>query len=57
MSWAEHVACVESVEKSRGFWWGNVEYREHLEVDDFIIVNKYSLGIVDWINLAQNRKK
>jgi len=40
MSWAEHVACVESVEKSTGFWLRNVKYRQHLEVDGFIIVNK-----------------
>ena len=43
MSSAEHVACVGSVEKNREFWWGNVEFSEHLEdlgVDGFIIVNK-----------------
>jgi len=31
MRWAEHVARIRRGEAYKGFWWGNLRERDHLE--------------------------
>ena len=42
MSWTEHVARMERGDVQTGFWWGNLEERDHLEdlgIDKGITLN------------------
>jgi hypothetical protein len=56
-----HVARVGDGELHRGFWWGNLTERDHLEyldIDGRVILKfifKKSDGGMDWIDLAQDR--
>jgi len=57
-------ACSAYVgEEYKGFWWGNLRKRDHLEdpgVDGRIILSwiftKWDVGM-EWIDLAQNRNR
>jgi hypothetical protein len=47
-----------------GFWWGNLRERDHLgdpDVDGRIILRwifrKWDAGVMDWIDLAQDRDR
>ena len=47
-----------------GFWWGSLRERDHLGdpgVDGRIILRwifrKWDVGVVDWIELAQDRDR
>jgi hypothetical protein len=47
-----------------GFWWGNLNERDHLEepgVDERIILKwifrKWDVGGMDWINMAPDRDR
>jgi hypothetical protein len=58
--WAGHVAHTG---ERRGFWWGNLRDRYHLEdpsVDGRIILRwtfrKWGAGM-DWIDLAEDRDR
>jgi len=47
-----------------GFWWGNLRERDHLgdpDIDGRIILRwisrKWGVGLMDWIELAQDRDR
>jgi len=63
MIWARHEACMGKGEVHKGFWWGNLRVRDHLEemgVDGRIklrfIFKKWNGGM-DWIDLTQDRER
>ena len=55
--WARHVACMGRGEAYRGFWWGNMRERDHLDdpgVDE-IDLQEVGYESMDWIKLVQDR--
>jgi len=61
MRWAGHVARMGIGLEYKGFWWGNLKEREHLEdsgLNGRIILSwffKQWDGGMDWMELAQDR--
>ena len=63
MRWG-HVERMGRVGLYTGFWWGNLSERDHLGnlgIDGRIIFNwifrKWDVGVMDWIELAQERNR
>ena len=63
MKWVGHVALMGERRDVRGFWWGNLMERDHMEnpgVNGRIILRwifrKWDGGM-DWIDLSQDRDR
>jgi len=63
MRWAWHVACMGERRGYKGFWWGNLREKDHLQdpgVDGRIILRgifRKWVGGMNWIDLAQDRDR
>ena len=57
MGWA--CSKYGGAEVHTGFWWGNLRERDHLEDQGIngMIILKWIFKNMDWIDLAQNRKR